>query len=567
VTQVLGEFASSAEDMVIPLSWVEAAVERWHAWKDSGVSPPMTCVGVDVARGGADRTVLATRAATVITELRDYGYADTMAPTGTVAGVLRANNCYAVVDVIGVGAGVVDRLREEAFNVVAFNAGAGTSVLDISGELGFVNCVTGDTRVAPVGRQLNIYRSRHNGPLLRVKLSSGDEFTVTPNHNVLTPLGWKSVQSLGLGDKLCCPVSGQWMTSGNPHVRGVPPKIGDLYRTASKFVAPERIPGSAVNFHGDRPIGEVEVVALDRKLFATGPTGRQHVAQSDLIGLLHSERALSGQRRRSHAVGILDGDRLDRHRLEPSMRPSRGLAPTIFGGSLRGPEAIGFRKRTESNAAVFKNVTNTAVRDSKVLAELLDGNTAVVQGNHRGSVDDAHLKFNRFGLAAWLDAAFAKDAADDVPVGSEALAQRVKRLARDISFDHIVSIDVIPAGHGDPFVYTMETSTGAYYTSNAVHRNCRSAAWWAMREFLDPANDPQVALPPNEYLISDLTAPRWRVTSTGKIAVESKDDIKKRIGRSTDFADAVIQAFYLPPPEPQAMHVVYEDEDGFMGRY
>jgi hypothetical protein len=32
--------------------------------------------------------------------------------------------------------------------------------------------------------------------------------------------------------------------------------------------------------------------------------------------------------------------------------------------------------------------------------------------------------------------------------------------------------------------------------------------------------------------------------SGGKIQVESKDDIKKRIGRSTDDGDAVVMAFF-----------------------
>src|SRR6185312_2888777 len=32
--RVLGEFASSEEDGVIPLGWIERANERWHVWND-----------------------------------------------------------------------------------------------------------------------------------------------------------------------------------------------------------------------------------------------------------------------------------------------------------------------------------------------------------------------------------------------------------------------------------------------------------------------------------------------------------------------------------------------------
>jgi hypothetical protein len=74
--------------------------------------------------------------------------------------------------------------------------------------------------------------------------------------------------------------------------------------------------------------------------------------------------------------------------------------------------------------------------------------------------------------------------------------------------------------------------------------NCRSAAWWGLREQLDPSRGSALALPPSDELTGDLTAPHWRVLSGGKIQVESKDDIHKRLGRSTDHGDAVVEAFW-----------------------
>jgi hypothetical protein len=81
--------------------------------------------------------------------------------------------------------------------------------------------------------------------------------------------------------------------------------------------------------------------------------------------------------------------------------------------------------------------------------------------------------------------------------------------------------------------------------------NKRSAAWWNMRELLDPAFDSTIALPPCDLLTGDLTAPRrGKDTSTGKITVESKKDIRKRLGRSTDDGDAVVMAFFPKRREP-----------------
>lgn len=142
LNRVLGEFASSDEESVIPLGWIELANDRWRALSDAGSDwGPVTALGVDVARSGADRTVLAPLHGLAVGELRTYTLADTMETTGYVAAFLRANTgCTAIVDVVGVGGGVVDRLREQGFrSTVAFNASGASDRKDKSGELGFLN--------------------------------------------------------------------------------------------------------------------------------------------------------------------------------------------------------------------------------------------------------------------------------------------------------------------------------------------------------------------------------------------------------------------------------------------
>lgn len=70
--------------------------------------------------------------------------------------------------------------------------------------------------------------------------------------------------------------------------------------------------------------------------------------------------------------------------------------------------------------------------------------------------------------------------------------------------------------------------------------NLRAAAWWHLREMLDPSLAATLALPPDDRMTGDLTAPHWRVQRNGRIVIESKDEIRGRIGRSTDVGDAVV---------------------------
>lgn len=154
--RVLGEFAASDEDAVIPLAWVEHANEiwyQWHAEQSTHHQPaPIQIIAADVARSGADKTIIAPRSSNVITELRKYSKQSTMATTGRIVGLLRKHlDAIAIIDVMGVGAGVVDRAREHddvAGRIVAYN-GAEKAVFirgnrevpltDASGELTFVN--------------------------------------------------------------------------------------------------------------------------------------------------------------------------------------------------------------------------------------------------------------------------------------------------------------------------------------------------------------------------------------------------------------------------------------------
>jgi len=74
--------------------------------------------------------------------------------------------------------------------------------------------------------------------------------------------------------------------------------------------------------------------------------------------------------------------------------------------------------------------------------------------------------------------------------------------------------------------------------------NKRAEDWWKFREELDPHQQfgSPISLPPDPQLKSELASPRWELTPTRGIKIELKAEIKKRLGRSTDCADAVVMA-------------------------
>jgi hypothetical protein len=71
--------------------------------------------------------------------------------------------------------------------------------------------------------------------------------------------------------------------------------------------------------------------------------------------------------------------------------------------------------------------------------------------------------------------------------------------------------------------------------------NKRAEAWWRFREALDPEQQggSAICLPADPELRADLAAPTYTVGPRG-IVIESKDELRRRLGRSPGKGDAVV---------------------------
>ncbi|MFQ5809778.1 MAG: hypothetical protein ACE5JM_09190 [Armatimonadota bacterium] len=119
-SRVLGEFPAESEFALIPLAHIEAANRR--APKHIDVDPVM--LGLDVARFGADRTVWAVRKGDDVIAFHAVQGKDTMHVVGqTLEYSRRYHATTIIIDDVGVGGGVSDRLAELKQPVVPVNFG------------------------------------------------------------------------------------------------------------------------------------------------------------------------------------------------------------------------------------------------------------------------------------------------------------------------------------------------------------------------------------------------------------------------------------------------------------
>lgn len=117
--KVLGQFPDTASNAVIPLSWVEAARDRAH------IPDAREWAGLDVARFGSDDSALVEGAGNGPETVKIVHGQDTMQVAGMGMAYLNARRGSLAVDVIGVGGGVVDRIKEQKppGQVLAVNVG------------------------------------------------------------------------------------------------------------------------------------------------------------------------------------------------------------------------------------------------------------------------------------------------------------------------------------------------------------------------------------------------------------------------------------------------------------
>lgn len=82
--------------------------------------------------------------------------------------------------------------------------------------------------------------------------------------------------------------------------------------------------------------------------------------------------------------------------------------------------------------------------------------------------------------------------------------------------------------------------------------NLRAELWWEVGRGLSESGSWHLAGMDNaDTTVAQLLEPRWDVDPRGRIRVEPKDEIRKRLGRSPDNADALLLAFYRPPRVPR----------------
>lgn len=229
-----------------------------------------------------------------------------------------------------------------------------------------INCVTGDALVSCALVEA-AFRFQWNGPVLTLRRKSGLISTVSINHPVVTNDGWIQARLLKKGSHLICARFSDDFPRSNPRPDGGPPTAEELFGALSLANVPQRVVPLAVNFHGDTPHGDVEVVFADRKLsFGVPASAAEQFDQfcltcSDLPASTDSPGFEFTQRSANTTNGIVG---------------TLDLKGSDFAGHLTPFQKLGFTATPDGDASPLESPTQGGPADIQSIGQSL----------HRGSV-------------------------------------------------------------------------------------------------------------------------------------------------------------------------------------
>ena len=252
---------------------------------------------------------------------------------------------------------------------------------DPEGDPGEVyNCFIGKTKVGANSRVIRTYKHKYSGQLFTVKTASGIQFTCTPNHPILTSRGWIAANRINDGDDLfVTSVSKKpfFVTWSNPNINHVLARFDTLHKFFY-VLGSKRTTDLGVNFHGDIPTSDVEIITQKRLLRKSRNSCRRK-SINKFFFILADKAAFCKSTFLKHFGRIWQSSFCD--------ICGKGKSFAFFGRCLRHSKIHGLRPIALLNSGRIQKSYNDGARYAQLLGNSLNGFSGIVFADKVISID------------------------------------------------------------------------------------------------------------------------------------------------------------------------------------
>lgn len=268
------------------------------------------------------------------------------------------------------------------------------------------NCFVGETQIASDSKIVRSYKHTYKGDLIEVKTACGINFTCTPNHPILTPYGWVAAALLHNGDNLVVTFdrntgSFRW----NSNIKHIHSSMKALYNSLHCFGLMSRDSTLRINFHGDIPTTNVEVITKKWLLRNNGNSG---VRKS-----------------------------INKFPLKNTNKPLMSQCPFMkhFGSVCKAALCFISSKR-QTLALLWRSLF--------------------------------HSDIHGFRTVSGRDVGVTQDTVNNLTAKSETLGKVLDGFSGEIAVDKVVSVKIIPSGQTATHVYNLQTQNGYYFVNSSI---------------------------------------------------------------------------------------------------
>lgn len=186
---------------------------------------------------------------------------------------------------------------------------------------------------------------------------------------------------------------------------------------------------------------------------------------------------------------------------------------------------------------IQKAVGRPAPEDDEVFAGVdvarfgRDKSVYLLRKGYKVAKIETNSKLDTMSLVGWLREHIDNDEPDSIAVDVVGIGAGVADRLGELGYE----VDDVNAG-------SAPSDSEKYF-------NKRAELFWNLRQMF---KEDKISIPNDTELIQELTELRYKYSSEKKLRIEAKDDMKKRVGRSPDKADALALSFAnLSSEEPE----------------
>lgn len=310
------------------------------------------------------------------------------------------------------------------------------------------------------------YKRWYRGPMVTVETRLGNVLTGTPNHPVLTNLGWVPLGQLDVVHSLANGQFGERVgppVGAEPDIQCAPTSIGKVFDALAIAHPSQRMRGLPMDFHGDGRDADIDVVwsasgLQPRFKFIFGQPLSDfnfmlpEVIESDFIGFGYFDSLFD--RYVSATSGGVGG---------------RGQVLTLAGRQASHTQGLGIAYSTQGNAGFGQAEANRVAGDVEMLRDGLFGFTGDVAVDDFFSGQLPSAVGYRF-TSSQGNAVGMQDVVERGWVNVELSTDILNRYAGSIFFDDVVDVRF---GEFSGHVYNLQTSNGWYSANGIVAHNCQ----------------------------------------------------------------------------------------------